>query len=111
MNDKQRDIIYNCLYILYDLNHTINLLESIGIHIEGDISPNNIGSDIYSSISKAYSILETVAEEICGTSEYVSEAIENLYAYDSNTTVSRDNAINTTMILFRDMPHNVNKED
>ena len=103
MNDNQRDIIYNCICILFNLNHTIKLFESIGVNIEDGISNNNIGNDIYGAMSNTYTILENVVKNMCGTTKYVPDVIENLYAYDGDTTVSKENAINSTMLLFSDM--------
>ena len=83
MYDEQDErTIKGCLEILYDIDHTINLLESIGIHIEGVVSESDIGGDLYEVSSEAYSIIEDTIQKRSGSIVGVSEAINTLYIND-----------------------------
>lgn len=80
--DKEQ-IIRSALEILYNINHGINLLESIGIKVEGEINDTNIGSDLYGSSTLAYNIIEAALDYKVDIVK-IAETVEMLYG---NTTI------------------------
>lgn len=85
MTSLENNIIYSSLEILYNLNHTDNLLESVGLKIEGDIKDNSIGSNIYESMSHAYDIIEDIMKENFNASYgEVQDIIERIFIIDDD---------------------------
>ena len=100
--DKEQ-IIRSALEILYNINHGINLLESIGIKVEGEINDTNIGSDLYGSSTLAYNIIEAALDYKVDIVK-IAETIEMIYGnstidsyFDPNKIIqeicSKDNKI------------------
>ena len=83
--DKFREsTIKGALSILYDINHTINLIESIGICLEWNIGNSNIGGNLYEVSTEAYCIVENTIQEEFKSIEGVSVAIQTLYIEDDS---------------------------
>lgn len=88
-NNVNIKIVKDLISIAYDINSTIDLMESIGIKVEGDIRENNIGSNLYGISTQAFIALTeylNISDE-----DYTAavESFEILY----NKSISKDDAI------------------
>ena len=91
------DNIKNAVEILYNINHAINLLESIGITIDGSISDSSLGSDLYESATNAYRIIEKELDVKPENFMKIVERVEKMY--QSSKTSDNKNLIITECIM------------
>lgn len=90
------DIVRPSLEILFNINHTINLLESIGINIDGSISDSSIGSDLYESSTAAYQVIESAFNIGPEQVTKIAEIVEGMY---KECKLSDDYNINKDQII------------
>ena len=103
MTDNEKKIIKSALEILYNINHTINLMESIGIMVEGNNNDDhNIGGDLYKSSTVAYTIIEDIMQFGPEKVMKIDEAIEILYIEDD----SMENKINKCLKILINLKEN-----
>lgn len=103
------NIVRTSLEILFNINHTINLLESVGITIDGSISDSSIGSDLYESSTAAYQIIEYTLNVGSDKVTEIAEMVEEMYKeyrlstdYDVNKDQIIEDCLNNLMRLYKE---------
>ena len=92
-------VIRKAVTILYNLNRVIELFESIGVNIEGNINGEDVGGYIYGATTEAYEIIEKELNVNEDKHMRIAEIVEILYINDD----SKENKINECIRLLKEL--------
>lgn len=107
------DIVRPSLEILFNINHTINLLESIGINIDGCLSNSSIGSDLYESSTATYQVIESAFNIGSEQVTKIAEIVEEMYKeckLSNDYNINKDQIIDNCLANLMEF-YNLHKED